>query len=137
MLTDLSPKLMSSDRTPEPGIGVPSVGFKILHLQVYRLSTVRVRPIDILVRCLIWALCNEKARQLFPIRLTLLIYLSTALVCLESLMAQLPSKTFNLFLAVVIRVVVWYCWHALCGLTQFASTHSVIRSIEFSRCKCS
>ena len=52
-------------------------------------------------------------------------------------MAQLPSKTLSLFLAVVIIVVVWYCWHTLCGLRQFASTQSITRSVEFSRCKCS
>ena len=56
-------------------------------------------------------------------------------------MAQLPSKTLSLFLVVVIRLVagycVWYCWRALCGSSQFASTHSIIRSFEFSPCKCS
>jgi len=52
-------------------------------------------------------------------------------------MAQLPSKTFNLFLAVVVRLVVWYCWHAWCRLRLFPSTHSIIRSVQFSRRKCS
>lgn len=62
---------------------------------------------------------------------------STGHLCQESLMAELPSKTVNLFLAVVIRLVVWYWWHAFCDMRQFASTHRIIRSVGFSRCKCS
>ena len=52
-------------------------------------------------------------------------------------MPQPLSKNFSLFLAVVIRLVVWYRWRASCGLRQFALTYSIIRSVEFSWCKCS
>ena len=52
-------------------------------------------------------------------------------------MAQLPSKMFTLFLAVVNRLIVWYYRHTSRGLRQFASTHRIIRSVEFSLCKCS
>ena len=38
---------------------------------------------------------------------------------------MIARKTCTLFLAVIIRLVGWYCRHALCGFKQFASTHSI------------
>ena len=55
----------------------PELGIRIS--QYYRYSSTGhlwVRPIEILVRCLIWALCNEKAHQTFPTRPTWVISIS-------------------------------------------------------------
>ena len=89
---------------------------------------------------MICALFNEKGSPNLSYQTHMTNISICALICQGSL-AQLPSKTLSLFLAVVIRLVagycVWYCWHALYGSSQFASTQSIIRSVEFSQCKCS
>lgn len=123
---------------PEPCIGVPSAVFTILQttpLQaIYSLNAKVIwKGANPSPRFLsrFWGL-NSCKRHLFRLLLSL-----ASIIREESLMPQLPSKTFNLFLAIVIRLAVWYCWHASCGRRQFALTDSIIRNVEFSWCKCS
>ena len=76
----------------------------ILQLQLYRLST---SAADKYISQMPDMLTLQREGSLNLSYQTIwLIYLSAALVCQESLMAQLPSKPFNLFLAAFTRLAV-------------------------------